>query len=82
MRQLPVEGMSKYSGLLRTFAVVYREEGMVALYGGLTAHLMRVVPNAAILFFCYELIVRLGNAHLSSSSSSSSLPTSPTPPSS
>ena len=30
---------------------------MAALYGGMTAHLMRVVPNAAILFCCYELVV-------------------------
>jgi solute carrier family 25 protein 33/36 len=34
-----------------------REEGFRALYGGLPAHLMRVVPNAAIMFFCYETIM-------------------------
>jgi solute carrier family 25 protein 33/36 len=48
-------------GLRKTFATIYKEEGMVALYGGLTQLiLMRVVPNAAILFFCYELIVDFG----------------------
>ena len=33
------------------------EEGVGALYGGLGAHLLRVVPNAAIMFFGYEAIV-------------------------
>jgi solute carrier family 25 protein 33/36 len=48
----------KYTKLWQTAALIYREEGMAALYGGMTAHLMRVVPNAAILFFTYEFIVR------------------------
>jgi solute carrier family 25 protein 33/36 len=30
---------------------------MASLYGGMSAHLMRVVPNAAIMFFCYEAIL-------------------------
>jgi hypothetical protein len=32
-----------------------REEGRKGLYGGMGAHLMKVVPNAAILFYVYEL---------------------------
>ena len=38
------------------------EEGVGALYGGLTAHLMRVVPNAAILFATVEFIVHAATA--------------------
>ncbi|KAG0294139.1 hypothetical protein BGZ98_001884 [Dissophora globulifera] len=58
MRQMPVGNEpQKYTGLKQTFQLVLREEGVAALYGGLTAHMMRVVPNAAIMFFCYEAIM-------------------------
>ena len=59
LRQSPENGIVKYKGLINTAKIIYREEGIAALYGGMTAHLMRVVPNAAILFFCYELIINL-----------------------
>ena len=39
--------------------MVWREEGMRGLYGGMGAHLTRVVPNTAIVFFTYEAVVRL-----------------------
>jgi solute carrier family 25 protein 33/36 len=29
------------------------------MYGGLTPHMMRTVPNAAIMFGIYEVIIRL-----------------------
>lgn len=32
---------------------------MVSMYGGLTPHLLRTVPSAAIMFGMYELILRL-----------------------
>ncbi|KAF9303419.1 hypothetical protein BGZ74_003780 [Mortierella antarctica] len=58
LRQTPVGGApAKYTGLKQTFQLVLKEEGVAALYGGLTAHMMRVVPNAAIMFFCYEAIL-------------------------
>ncbi|KAG0374238.1 hypothetical protein BGX24_010644 [Mortierella sp. AD032] len=58
MRQTPAKGESvRYTGLRQTFGLILREEGVGALYGGLTAHMMRVVPNAAIMFFCYEAIL-------------------------
>jgi len=40
----------KYTGLVQCFKTVWKEEGMVGLYGGLTPHLLRVVPSAAIMF--------------------------------
>ena len=49
----------KYHGLLHALRAIARDEGMAALYGGMTAHMMRVVPNSAIMFFCYELITHL-----------------------
>ena len=47
-----------YKGFWHCLMKVYREEGRPGLYGGLSAHLVRVVPNAAILFMFYELTVR------------------------
>lgn len=59
LRQSPESGGARYTGLVQCFRLIWKEEGMVALYGGLTAHLMRVVPNAAILFGTYELVMTL-----------------------
>ena len=51
LRQAPMQnGRSKYTGLVQCFRTIFREEGMVSLYGGLTPHLLRVVPSAAIMF--------------------------------
>jgi solute carrier family 25 protein 33/36 len=49
----------KYTGLIQCFRTVAREEGMVGLYGGMTPHLLRVVPSAAIMFGMYEVILKL-----------------------
>ena len=43
-------GRMKYTGIVQCFTTVWREEGMVSLYGGLTPHMLRVVPSAAIMF--------------------------------
>ncbi|ORE04734.1 mitochondrial carrier [Rhizopus microsporus var. microsporus] len=57
LRQPAENGVLKYTGLWQCLRLVAKEEGIAALYGGMTAHLLRVVPNAAIMFFCYEAIV-------------------------
>ncbi|KAJ0411705.1 hypothetical protein ATCC90586_002089 [Pythium insidiosum] len=46
----------KYRSMLQSIALIFREEGRRGLYGGMSAHLMRVVPNAAIMFLVVELI--------------------------
>jgi solute carrier family 25 protein 33/36 len=59
LRQTPMEnGQLKYTGLWQCFRLVFKEEGMAALYGGLVPHMMRVVPNAAIMFGTYEAVLR------------------------
>ncbi|KAM6497465.1 mitochondrial carrier protein RIM2 [Amanita muscaria] len=58
LRQPRVNGALKYTGLLQTFRLVLKEEGVRALYGGLSAHLMRVVPNAAVMFTIYEGVLK------------------------
>ncbi|TFK75056.1 mitochondrial carrier [Pluteus cervinus] len=61
LRQPSVNGVIKYSGLIQTLKLVIAEEGARSLYGGLSAHLMRVVPNAAVMYSIYEGILRWGN---------------------
>ncbi|KAG9720044.1 hypothetical protein KCU73_g14641, partial [Aureobasidium melanogenum] len=64
LRQAPVttsiDGVPqlKYTGLVQCFKLVWKEEGMVALYGGLVPHMLRVVPSAAIMFGMYEAVLR------------------------
>ncbi|WFD00400.1 Pyrimidine nucleotide transporter, mitochondrial [Malassezia yamatoensis] len=60
LRQQPERGVSKYTGLLQSFKLVWLEEGLMGLYGGLSAHLMRVIPNAIVTFSIYELVLALG----------------------
>ncbi|KAG2229698.1 hypothetical protein INT48_008085 [Thamnidium elegans] len=57
LREPSKNGVVKYTGILQCLKLIIREEGVVSLYGGMSAHLMRVVPNAAIMFFCYEAIL-------------------------
>lgn len=45
-----------YSSALQCVRRVWVEEGVRGLYGGLGTHLLRVVPNTAILFFTYEKV--------------------------
>ncbi|KAH9932124.1 mitochondrial carrier [Epithele typhae] len=59
LRQPLVNGRVKYTGLVQTLRLVIREEGVASLYGGLSAHLMRVIPNAAVMFFIYEAVLRM-----------------------
>ncbi|KAJ2747315.1 Pyrimidine nucleotide transporter, mitochondrial [Coemansia sp. BCRC 34301] len=58
LRQPPdANGVVKYTGLIHSTKVIYMEEGIRGLYGGLTPHLLRTVPNAAIMFLSYELVL-------------------------
>lgn len=60
MRQRPMNnGTLKYTGLIQCFRTIWKEEGIVSMYGGLSPHLLRVVPSAAIMFGMYEAILRL-----------------------
>lgn len=59
LRQAPIDGKPKYTGLIQTFRLVMKEEGFISMYGGLTPHLLRTVPNSIIMFGTWELVVRL-----------------------
>ena len=64
LRQAPVTTSGtgvphlKYTGLVQCFKLVWKEEGMAALYGGLVPHMLRVVPSAAIMFGVYEAVLK------------------------
>ena len=48
----------RYRGLVHCFQTIFREEGARGLYGGMSMHLIRTVPNAAILFLVVETVTR------------------------
>ena len=55
-----VNGVLRYTGLRQTLKLVIAEEGTRALYSGLSAHLMRVLPNAVIMFAMSSATHRVG----------------------
>jgi solute carrier family 25 (mitochondrial citrate transporter), member 1 len=56
-KQVVVPGRPpKYTGLLSGMAVVAREEGVLALWKGITPRLLRIVPGQAITFMTYEAV--------------------------
>lgn len=61
LRQAPLAetGKPKYTGLVQCFKLIIKEEGFASMYGGLTPHLLRTVPNSIIMFGTWELIVSL-----------------------
>ncbi|RAK81150.1 putative mitochondrial carrier protein (Rim2) [Aspergillus fijiensis CBS 313.89] len=60
LRQAPMaDGRQKYTSILQCARLILKEEGMIALYGGLTAHLLRTVPSAAITIGTYELVLKV-----------------------
>ncbi|XP_071805517.1 solute carrier family 25 member 36-A-like [Asterias amurensis] len=52
---------NKYRSFVQTLLTVAREEGYRGIYGGLTTHLVRQIPNTAIMMCTYEFIVYLFN---------------------
>lgn len=52
-------GKQKYHTFFQTLRTVAKEEGCRGLYGGLGTHLIRQVPNTAIIFFTYEGVVHM-----------------------
>lgn len=49
-------GAPRYAGLLQSAALILREEGLRGLYGGMAVHLLRTVPNAAVLVLVVEKV--------------------------
>jgi solute carrier family 25 protein 33/36 len=47
---------TRYKGFLNSLKLIAKEEGIRGLYGGVGLHLLRSVPNAAIMFVTFELV--------------------------
>jgi solute carrier family 25 protein 33/36 len=58
LRQNVEPSSRKYHSFFQTLFKIWREEGRRGVYGGMTAHQLRVVPNTAIIFFSYEALVK------------------------
>lgn len=52
---------TKYRAFFQTLSLVVKEEGYGSLYRGLTTHLVRQIPNTAIMMCTYEVVVYLLN---------------------
>ena len=60
LREAPQsDGLRKYTGLRQALGLIAREEGIRGFYKGLLPHIIRVVPNSAIIFLTYELGVHV-----------------------
>lgn len=46
----------KYQNMIQSIKLIAKEEGLAGLYGGMGPHLMKVVPNAAIMYCIVETI--------------------------
>ncbi|XP_043509346.1 mitochondrial carrier protein Rim2 [Frieseomelitta varia] len=62
---------TKYQTFWQTLKVVHVEEGLQGLYRGLTTHLIRQIPNTAIIMATYEAVVYLLSRHFHERSLSS-----------
>jgi solute carrier family 25 (mitochondrial citrate transporter), member 1 len=56
-KQVVVEGKTpKYTGLIQACVVISQEEGVLALWKGITPRLLRIMPGQAITFMTYEFV--------------------------
>jgi solute carrier family 25, member 33/36 len=57
MREQARAGIFKYQGgMWQTLRLMAQEEGVASLYSGMGVHLMKVVPNSALMFLTYEVV--------------------------
>jgi solute carrier family 25, member 33/36 len=49
-------GVFKYKHMWQTIALIAKEEGRQGLYSGMGIHLLKVVPNSALMFVTYEIV--------------------------
>eukprot|EP01041_Mallomonas_annulata_P007689 gene7689-15738_t len=64
LREQASNGAFKYTNFLSALQTIAKEEGTRGLYGGMSMHLLRSVPNAAIMFATFELTTRWMNQQI------------------
>mmetsp|Transcript_24493 Transcript_24493/g.28031 ORF Transcript_24493/g.28031 Transcript_24493/m.28031 type:complete len:386 (+) Transcript_24493:268-1425(+) len=47
---------AKYTGIVQSISLIAKEEGIMALWKGITPRLMRIMPGQAITFMTYEAV--------------------------
>ena len=52
------DGGRRYIGLIHCFHLTWQEGELASLYDGLTPHILRAVPSAAISLGVYGLVLR------------------------
>ncbi|THY56108.1 carrier protein Rim2p/Mrs12p [Aureobasidium pullulans] len=58
LRQAPLpNGELKYTSLIQCIRTIWKEEGVLAFYGGITPHVLRAVPSAAMTLGVYEAVL-------------------------
>lgn len=58
LRQAPLDnGVVRYTGLFHCFQMIWRQEGLAGLYGGLMPHVVRSIPSAMITLGVYEFVL-------------------------
>lgn len=58
-KQVVIAGeVPKYTGLVQGIGVITKEEGVAALWKGLTPRLLRIMPGQAITFATYEFVAK------------------------
>lgn len=58
LREQARSGIYKYKNMWQTISLVSKEEGRKGLYSGIGIHLLKVVPNSALMFLTYEMVRR------------------------
>ncbi|RHZ26428.1 hypothetical protein DYB31_004790 [Aphanomyces astaci] len=57
-QRTPTDGsLPRYRSMFQALNVIYKSEGRRGLYGGMPAHLLKTVPNAAIMYVVLEMVV-------------------------
>lgn len=51
-----VNGQNKYNGIIDAFRVIFKEEGFLAFYKGMTASILGVIPFGGLQFMSYEIL--------------------------
>jgi len=66
---------TKYRTLIQTFQTVLREEGFAGFYRGLLTHLIRQIPNTAIMMSTYEIVVAIFSSNVTQTTTTSEVTT-------
>ena len=66
LREAPAQGdKRRYTGLVQSTRLIFAEEGLRGFYKGLLPHIIRVVPNSALIFLTYEFVIHVcSHVHL------------------